>query len=202
MRKVVAAILLATNVLVPTVVRPANLINDGGFESPTVSGGSCSKFTVGQAIGNWIVVGDEFGIGVRLTSGTFQANGITFNSHSGGRFLNLSSEGDQSAGVEQTVSTSSGKNYVLSFWAGSVFDSTGDGVYGSYGTMSKMDVFINGVWLTSVAQPGVAGSSSQSWNQYSVKFKATSNTTTVTILGTVMASNNIGLDDVQLIQKP
>lgn len=92
-----------------TAANAANLVGDGGFESPAVPDGSYTAFSSGQSFANWTVVGP----------GNVAVAGINSNS---------------ATGVQQVVATTPGQTYQLKFWVGNVIG----GVYGTSSTVDVM----------------------------------------------------------------
>jgi hypothetical protein len=67
-----------------------NLLKDSSFETPVIAEGSLLNVYPGQKIGAWNVVGSSPSFNwVTLVSGTYPADGITFNAHSGKQYLSL-----------------------------------------------------------------------------------------------------------------
>ena len=99
----------------------ANLIKDGGFESPVVAVGGFDDFTTGQAFSKWTVVGVAGD--VAIVSGSFTQNGIAFPAKAGKQWLDLTGYlSDNATGVQQTVKTTIGQKYLLKFSVGNVVD--------------------------------------------------------------------------------
>jgi len=203
------AFTLVLFVAISSAANAQNLLKDSGFESPAVPAGSFSSYFVpGQKIGAWdIVSSTPTGPGVTLVNGSFQADGITFNAHTGKQYLNLNEgqyfEGSDGGGVcqceqgvEQTVMTTTGANYILTFWLGSVYDPT---TVAGYADMSMVDVYINGYRAASMVESGKPHSKRQIWNQYSVTFTASSNLTKITLLNGTQWFQNDAIDDVELL---
>ena len=110
-------ILLAIVMILAVKDARANLITNGSFEMPVVPVGNFTNFLTGSAlITGWTVTGPE----VSVVSGTFTQSGFTFPAQNGNQWLDLTGgEGTNSfEGVVQTVSTTPGTNYDLSYWVG------------------------------------------------------------------------------------
>ncbi len=170
-----------------------NLLKNSSFETPVVAEGTFfNGFAPGHNIGAWTVVGSASNLGgVTLVSGAYQTDGITFNAHSGKQYLNL--DWGYTAGVEQTVTTTTGANYILTFWLGSAYPTNG------FADLSMVDVYINGYRTASMIQIGKVGSTKQIWKQYSVTLTASSNQTTITLLNGTQFAVNDAIDDVKLV---
>ncbi len=104
----------------------ANLIKDGGFETPAPPPGSYTDYDPGQKIGAWTVVG---GHNVTISSTTEVNGGVTLDAKAGAAFADLTGNcdcGDPTEGVAQTVKTVPGTTYTLTFWVGNCYISGGD----------------------------------------------------------------------------
>jgi len=179
---------LAAVVLAMTAASPASaavLIVNGGFEDATGF--------VGDGVG-----GMGLGVGATtLTGWTVITDAITWfgaNPYgltgSGGstRFLDLSgyTEGAPFGGVTQTVATSIGAEYRLTFDLGSHF---------MYGIPAKIRATVGGVAQTFTSSV-IAGNA---WETQTFDFTATSTSTVIDFLA-VGGLNYIGLDNVALVR--
>jgi hypothetical protein len=145
----------------------ANLITNGSFETPTVPVGSFSNFPTGSiAITGWTV----FGPPVSVVSGSFTAGPFSFPAQDGIQWLDLTGPTSGGGGVEQTVTTTPGQTYDLSFYVGNVSGAP-------FGTTSKVGVLVDGSLLTSETNstPGTT----LNWELFTVSFVATSPSTVV-----------------------
>lgn len=166
----------------------ANLITNGSFETPVVPVGGFSNFLSGStAITGWTVVGPE----ASPVSNKFVSLGITFPAEDGVQWLDLT--GDISnvvEGVEQTIATSAGSTYALSYFVGDVIDPTT-----FYGSTSTVNVFINGTLIQTAVNSG--GGKTLTWEQFTTSFVATFSSTNITFLnGDPRTDNSNGLDNV------
>ena len=174
----------------------STLITNGSFESPVVPVGSFTNFASGSTlIPGWTVVGAAGG--VSIVSGTFSQECCTFPAEDGAQWLDLTGLNTNSTeGVEQTVATTVGTNYVLSFWIGNIFDPGG-----IFGTTSTVDVRLGGLGGTLL---GAFTNSSttrgtQIWQQFTTSFTATGSSTTLDFLNADPGTDNSnGLDNVAL----
>jgi hypothetical protein len=172
----------------------STLITNGSFESPVVPVGGFTNFASGSTgITGWTVVGPE----ASVVSGTFTSECCTFPAEDGNQWLDLTGDVSNTVeGVQQTVATTMGTQYTLSFWVGNIFDPGG-----IYGTTSTVDVRLGGLGGTLL---GAFTNSSttrgtQVWQQFATSFTATGSSTTLDFLNADPASDNSnGLDNVAL----
>jgi uncharacterized protein DUF642/PEP-CTERM motif-containing protein len=168
-------------------------ILNGSFETPTVTPGMFSLFTVGAAtLTNWSVVGPAL-TNVGIVSETFSQNGVSFPAQDGHQWLDLTGLNSNSTeGVAQSVATTVGNVYQLSYFVG---NTTGGGIFG---TTSTVNVLVNGVQTFSDTNSTMSPTT-QSWQQFTHNFTATASTTTLTFLnGDPGSDNDNGLDNVVL----
>ena len=172
--------------------RAANLIKDGGFETPVVPDGSLTRFTNGDMIGPWTVVGATGT--VDLISSSFTFENFTFPAKSGKQWLDLTGDTQTATGVAQTFATKSGSSYQLKFSVGSVYDPDGQA-----GTSSTVTVMNGSTQIYKAVAKGKKGSTSQTWHSFTVTFKATSSSTTLSFInGDPSTDTDCGLDAVSL----
>jgi len=98
------------------------------------------------------------------------------------------------AGVEQSIRTTPGKRYRLSYFVGNVVDG------GIYGRDSTVVVHIDGQpSTTSTNRTGVPGR--QTWQRFQYDFEASGSTTKIAFLnGDPRGDNTAGLDDVTIAE--
>ena len=174
-------------------VARANLITNGGFEAPIVAAGSFSNFGTGSTgITGWTVTGPA-GKGVSPVSTTFVQNGVTFEAQAGNQWLDMTGDGSNSTeGVQQSVATTAGTNYVLTFYVG---NTTGGGIFG---TTSTDGLDINGVRVGTFTN-NAADATGLNWEQFSYSFMASGASTTIGFVNLDPGSDNSnGLDGVDL----
>jgi hypothetical protein len=171
----------------------ANLIKDGGFETPAPPPGSYTDYDPGQSIGKWTVVG---GHNVTISSTTEVNLGITLDAKQGAAFLDLTGNcdcGDATAGVEQTVKTVPGASYMLTFWVGNCY-------IPGHGTTSTVNVYVNGNLLVAAENTRGNGSTKQVWQKFVQTFVASTAKTTISFLnGDPDGDEQNGLDAVSLV---
>jgi hypothetical protein len=176
----------------------ADLIVNGSFEnassgfSPPTLGGSLQSVPDGStAMLGWTVFGGPGNDGVAWcpsyntgpsSNGMIAQNGI--------EFLDLTGFFDQKPyfGVSQTLSTTQGQSYILSFYLGNAIQYDG-------GNSTIAAQVVAGP-VTQTVTDNLAGTAPQ-WTQYSVDFTANSNSTTISIQGSEGFAF-IGLDNVSV----
>ena len=181
MKALVSSIAAVAAAFCLTLPAQADLLTNGSFETPTVAPGTFSNFPTGStAITGWTV----FGPPVSVVSGTFDAP--FFPAQDGTQWLDLTGPTSGGGGVQQTVATTPGQTYNLSFFVGTGF-----------GTTSTVGVLINGSLLTTRTNstPGAV----INWEQFTVPFTATSASTLIGFenLDPIGDDSN-GLDNVSL----
>jgi hypothetical protein len=192
------AILLATlmSVLASNPARSAT-INDGSFETFVVPSGSFTTFATGTTIPgtSWSVVGPS-GLNVAIVSGTFSELGFSFPAQDGMQWLDLTGiTFTPGAGVAQTITTTPGQSYALSFFVGTV-----NNPGGIFGTTSSVNVLVDGSSLGTFTTPTTSGTS-QTWFPFSVNFSASAASTTLSFLNGDTDTDN-GLDNITIAAVP
>lgn len=175
----------------------ANLIQNGGFESPVVTPGSYIQYNAGDTFtGGWVVGGHD----VDLVSSTYAEAGIVFNSNSGLASVDLTGGGNSGANsVSQTIPTSTGMRYAVSFYVGRA-QSTVTGDYSGPASIS-MTLLVNNTTQTFTNSNVLSGGIE--WTLFTTSFVAQGSSTTLTFTNqTSGASNFAGLDDVDVTAVP
>jgi Protein of unknown function (DUF642) len=176
---------------VPGTPPATNLIINGGFEQPNV-GSDYKLFSTGQHFDGWTVVGATGN--VAPISGAYTQNGFTFDSQSGKQWLDLTGLSNTATGVNQTVATTQGARYNLTFWVGNVVDPGG-----IFGTSSTVEVYVDGRRLETAVNAKGAGSKVQVWQEFNATFAAESARTSMEFInGDPSSDNSDGLDSVSL----
>jgi len=170
-----------------------SLVTNGGFEQPVVAHGRYQTFATGQSFAGWQVIGAARG-NVAPISGSYRSAGITFGSHGGAQWLDMTGLTNSATGVQQTVRTQAGARYVLTFFLGNVSNPRG-----IFGTTSAIEVLVDGksagVFRNDGAIPGA-----QHWRERTVPIIAAGSTTRIAFINRDAASDNsCGLDDVSLV---
>lgn len=174
----------------------ANLITNGSFEAPVVPVGGFTNFNSGSTgIMGWTVVGPQ----ASIVSGSYKSFGLSFPAQDGSQWLDLTGDGSNKVeGVKQTVATTAGATYDLSFFVGNQVNPGG-----IYGTSSTVDVLINGGPAQAFTNSLGTGGKTQVWEQFSLSFVAASSSSTVEFLNEDPATDNTnGLDNVVLAEHP
>ena len=183
--------------LLASPARAANLIVDGSFEDPTVPTGSFTLFNTGATFGTgnpWSVVGPSGGnVGIVYTN--FSQSGITFPAEDGNQWIDLTGTSNSPAeGVQQTVATSIGQQYTLSFYVGNV-----NNVGGIFGTTSTIDVDINGSQVLAAENSCTSCTTTLTWQLFTTTFTATGTSTVLAFLnGDPSNDTSNGLDNITL----
>jgi uncharacterized protein DUF642 len=175
----------------------ANLIQNGSFEKPVIPAGTFTNFDTGAAtLTGWQVVGATGN--VSIVSTTLIGNGFTFPAAVGQQWLDLTGDGSNSAtGVQQTVATTPGTTYTLTFYVGNPNDPGGP-----LGTTSTLNVFVNGTQTFSITNLAGAGLTSIFWQKYTTTIVAASSETTIAFMnGDGQTDNTNGLDGITLVEQ-
>jgi hypothetical protein len=191
-----ACAVLAVGVLVASSVTASaatNVIKNGGFEVPAVAAGGFELFSTGQAFSGWRVVGARGNVAV--ISGKYQGAGITFNAEAGAQWMDLTGlESNLATGVAQTVATTRGTEYHLTFWVGNVYNPGG-----AFGVSSTIKVYVNGVRKLTATNSLHPANHRQAWKEFALTIRATSSRTTISFInGDPRTDNSNGLDAVRL----
>ncbi|MGH9469780.1 MAG: DUF642 domain-containing protein [Terriglobia bacterium] len=172
----------------------ANLISNGSFETPVVPVGAFTNFNSGSTgITGWTVVGPQ----ASIVSHTYASECCVFPAEDGVQWLDLTGDGSNALeGVQQTVATTPGTSYDLSFWVGNVYDP--GGVYGTTSTVRVLLGGMSGTLLGSFTNSNTTRGT-QTWEQFTTSFTATGSATTLDFINADPATDNTnGLDNVVL----
>lgn len=172
----------------------ANLIVDGGFETPVLAPGTGVLFSPGSTFGGpggWLALGDPgLGpqIGILRSEASEPGNGVTaFNAHSGFNSTDLTGVYNRgpSLGIQQSLTTAIGQAYTLSFYVGTVTPTFGPNAQSFYHDPATIDVSINAATRLHFTNNNRTNGFIN-WQQFSVGFTATSGTTTIAFLNGTM----------------
>ena len=169
-----------------------NIALNGSFEHPTVPAGGFTLFSNGMTFSHWKVVGASGN--VAEVSGTFTQNGFTFPAGCGMQWLDLTGTTDTPTGVQQTLATTPGMAYTLTFKVGNVVNPNG-----IFGTSSIVDVLVDGSQMLAATNSRGAGQTKLVWKQFTLGFTAHGSTTTIAFInGDPASDTNNGLDCVSV----
>ena len=170
----------------------ANLIKNGGFEKPVVPTANFTLFATGQTFPHWTVVGASGNMAI--VSNDFSQNGFTFHPKGGKQFVDLTGTSNTPTGIAQTVATTPGAAYTLTFFVGNVVNPGG-----IFGTTSTVNVLVNGTQVfTATNSQGKAGTGV--WQKFTTTITATSAQTTIAFInGDPPGDTANGLDSVSLV---
>ena len=185
----VGALLLGT---ISSTASASSIIANGSFETDVVPVGFYTSFACGPTITSWTVICPQ-GSEVAIVSGSFNQSGFSFPAQEGVQWLDLTGVNSNAGeGVQQTVATSAGTVYVLSFWVGNVSDPGGP-----FGITSTVEVDINGAFAGLFSNSG--GTTTQTWEQFTLPILATGGSTTIAFINRDPSSDyHNGLDNISL----
>jgi hypothetical protein len=179
-----AALALAVGLTVPAPAS-ANLLTNGSFEDTTHFVDNTGQDTMTLPVGSnamtgWTVAGSESLAWIGPT------NPFSLSASNGSYFLDLTGyqEGGPFSGVTQTIATSAGSTYLLSFGLGS------SSIYG-------LPVRITASAAAAVQPFTSSDTGSNNWETETLSFTATGSSTTVSLLGAT-GESYIGLDNVSV----
>jgi hypothetical protein len=163
------------------------VVVNGSFESPPVPVGGYTNFAAGSsAITGWDVVGTDH---VTIVHTTHYDGVVTYQAQDGDQWIDLTGAGSNlpSNGIMQTIATTTGTSYVLTFYVGST----------SY--LSTVDLSIDGSPRISFTNP-IGGSNSINWQQFTYPFLALNSTTSITFYNgsTPIVNHLSALDNVSI----
>lgn len=169
------------------------LIKNGSFEKPVVTVGGYQVFSTGSTFSHWTAVGAPGNVAV--VSGTFTQNGFTFPAKAGQQWVDLTGLSQTATGVSQTVATTPGIPYTLTFYVGNVYDPNG-----VFGSSSAIDVLVNGSLLMTAKNSKGMGTTTQVWKKFTIPISGVTSSTTIEFLNADPATDtNNGLDVVKLV---
>jgi hypothetical protein len=211
----------------PSFADPINLLTNGGFEDPVVPPGSmcgpygpCLGFHNGVVgnnnIGGWELIGkggvDPFGnpipgapatillLGYDYTEPNFGTGGtLHFHPQEGRQSVDLTGEGNQGEtnGIKQGVGTTSGQEYVLTFWVGHQYPFA-PGYLGP----GSVALYVDGQLAGTFTNPGITFND-VNWAPFSFQFTAATSQTAIAFVNATPVGNNYaGLDNVSLVAVP
>jgi len=170
-----------------------NLIKNRSFEWPVVKPGTYRLFNTGRTFSHWQVVGDSGS--VTLVSGTFTQNGFSFPAKAGVQWLDLTGNSQTTTGVAQTVATTPGAAYTLTFFVGNIYDP-----HGSFGVSSTVNVWVDGQQVYRATNSRGKGKTSMVWQKFTTTIVTTNSPTTIAFInGDPPNDSANGLDQITLV---
>ncbi len=170
-----------------------NLIKDGSFEEPVVAPGSYRTFSTGNTFRHWQVVGNSGN--VNIVSTTFNSEGFGFPAKAGYQWLDLTGNSNTATGVAQTVATTPGTTYTLTFYVGNVYDPQS-----IFGVSSTVNVYVDGQQVYTATNSDGMGTKYQVWQKFMTTIVATNSTTTIAFINADPPNDNTnGLDLITLV---
>jgi hypothetical protein len=172
----------------------ASLIKNGGFEQPVVPSGGFKCFNTGQTFANWTVVGATGN--VCILGATYTANGFAYPPEAGAQSIDITGQGATTGiGITQTVATTPGAAYQLTFWVGNVVDSTGP-----LGLTSTIDVLVDGVQVYMATNSLGVGLTNVVWQKFTATITSATAQTSITFVNGDPSNDNSNiLDAVSLV---
>jgi hypothetical protein len=169
----------------------AELVVNGGFESPVTPVGGFTQVTGGNSFAGWNVTGND----VLIINNSYNESGLVFNANSGLNSLDITGAGNTGPNtISQTIPTTVGQ-YVLSFFVGNASPTGGNA--GVYGNPSSINLSINGGPAQTFTN-STNGPLGINWQKFSVNFTAQGSTSISFINATPQGDNMAGLDDVSV----
>jgi hypothetical protein len=189
----------------------ANLLVNGSFEQPVATSGlncggiaNCQGFNVGDSIGAWTVVGpgpiDPTKTPIVILTNNYNEGGYFFQPEDGNQSLDLTGMSNQGLnGVEQTVATTVGTAYSLSFWIGHHAQDPS-----FYNGPASATLEINGLPVGTFSNNDAPPPNLLDWKEFTLHFTATGATTMIALFNAISdpTQNEVGLDNVSLVAIP
>lgn len=187
-------LLAAAGLLIQGAFGATNLMVNGSFERPVVPAGTFENFDTGVSFAGWQVVGATGDVSV--IGASYLEDGYTWPAAAGEQWLDLTGDGSNTAtGVQQTVATTVGAAYNLTFYVGNA-------VGGPIGISSTLNVLVNGTQIFAVTNFAGEGLTSIVWQKYTTTIVATSSETTFAFMNGDGPTNNVnGLDGISLVEQ-
>jgi hypothetical protein len=172
---------------------PANILINGGFERPDISGDSRVFPTGSTGIPGW-VIGNIPPETMSIVKDTFVDGNLTFLPQAGTQSLNLTGDfPGEAATIAQDVTLTVGHQYELSFWIGNQ-----DNSVTNYTLDSEAGLYLNGN-LISFYTNSDNTHHAVNWKQFTYDFTATVADNSVEFQNLTLSFDHyIGLDSVDL----
>jgi hypothetical protein len=179
-----------------------NLVRDGDFEMVRVPDGGATSFPGGSSgVPDWSIAGVE----VSVVSTTHVYSGFTFAAHSGSQWMDLSGLSGPSPtnSISQFVTTEVGRQYELSFYVGSAWNTDWTGPNAALFYKPTIDVVVQGQPSQSFTNTNTA-IGTMNWQGFSMTFTAISSSTEIGFRygNTGPLNYVVGLDTVSVTVVP
>ena len=186
------AALVGASLMAATTAQAVELIVNGGFEVNRPVAGGTINYSGAAGPTGWAHVGRT----VTALDTAYTEGPTVFFAHTGNVSMDLTgpSNTGPTSGLAQTVATSTGQFYRLSFWLGNAQSTAVQ----SYNLASSLTLQIDGGMATTFSNADIT-SNGNNWRQFSHDFAAAGALTTITFRNaTPLTDNQTGLDDVSL----
>jgi Protein of unknown function (DUF642)/PEP-CTERM motif len=172
----------------------ANLLTNGSFESGSALTSGYTTLLIGDTtITGWTVVNDN----LAWFHDAFGAGAGALSASNGVKFLDLTNTSPSCTpcgGVEQTIGTTIGETYTLSFDLGS---SSGYQIPSSI--EATLQIVVGGVVTQTFTS---TASGVNNWESFSKTFVASNANTTIRLVGSFAQLDYVGLDNVSVVASP
>lgn len=190
-------LVLAAALAIAGPAAAANLVVNGDFEAAPAPIGGYSQYFGGNTFTGWTVTGND----VIVIDKNYSESGLVFNAQGGSQnAIDLTGAGNTGAadGITQTIATTPGKVYRLSFYVGNASPTGGNA--GSYTQPSTLNLSIDGGAVQSFTNAtntpfGI------DYQKFTLTFTAGGATNLLFTNGTV-GDNMLGLDTVTVTAVP
>jgi len=171
-----------------------NLIQNGSFERPVAPYQRYRPFSTGRTFSHWQVIGDSGNVAVMNGAFTWP-QATSFPAQAGSQHLDLTGEHNTATGVAQTVNTTPGAAYTLTFYVGNMYDPNG-----ILGVTSTVNVLVDGQQVFQATNSRGKVRTALTWQKFTTTIVATSSQTTIAFVnGDPPSDSHNGLDAVRLV---
>lgn len=176
MKALFLGVLCVAGTLATGALAGKNLIKDGSFETPLAPDGGLTRYTAGNAVGPWLVIGDSGSVDVFGKGFTYA--GFDIVARKGNQQLDLTGASDSAMGIQQTIKTAPEATYTLTLSIGTVY-----GPDQGLGVASTVNILVDGAALTSFTNKAKKnGPAVQQWRKFSTQFVASGDKTTIAFM--------------------
>jgi len=191
MRAALVGIILGS---VSAAFAQTNLIKNGSFERPIAPYQGYRTFSTGQTFSYWQVIGDPGSVNVM--NGTFTSPPFySFPPMAGSQWLDLTGDRNTATGIAQTVETTPGTAYTLTFFVGNMYDPKSP-----YGLSSTVNVLVDGQQVFQATNSKGKVRTALTWQEFTTTIVATLSQTTIAFINGDPSSDSAnGLDAIRLV---